>query len=87
MSPTCSRVRFLNGGIDHAPDVEGREVSLTFHPFDMQEGYSVNCLVRSTFIKDDVPYAVLYFKPEEAEARQRIGQFVEAQLFCGIPRL
>ncbi len=87
MSSTCSRVRFLNGGLDSFFEVEGREVRLTFHPFDMKEGYSVACVVKNTFIKDNTPYAVLAFKLEEAEARNRIEQFVEAQLYCGIPRL
>ena len=87
MSATCSRVRLLNGGFASLGESGESEVRLTFHPFAMGEGYSVNCIVRNTFIRDDAPYAVLSFKPEETEARQKIGQFVEAQLFCGIPRL
>ena len=87
MSPTCSRVRFVSSGFDALDGTDGEEVRLTFHPFDMGEGYSVNCIVRNTFIKDNAPYAVLHFKSEETEALHKIGQFVEAQLFCGIPRL
>lgn len=87
MSATCSRVRLINGGFAALSESGAREVRLTFHPFDVREGYSVNCVVRNTFIKDDVPYVVLFFKPEETEARNRIERFVEAQLFCGIPRL
>lgn len=87
MSATCSRVRFLNGGVASLNESEESEVRLTFHPFDMGEGYSVNCTVLNTFIRDDAPYAVLSFKPEESEARQKIKKFVEAQLSCGVPRL
>ena len=87
MSATCSRVRFVNGGFASLGESEGGEVRLIFHPFDMGEGYSVNCIVRNTFIRDDAPYAVLSFKSDETEARHKIEQFIEAQLFCGIPRL
>lgn len=87
MSANCSRVRFLNGG--YIPFVEDKdnEVRLTFHPFEVGKGYSVSCLVRNAFVKDGQRYAVLEFKSEEKDARERIARFVEAQVCCGIPRL
>lgn len=87
MSANCSRVRFLNGElVPFVEDVEN-EVRLTFHPFDVGDGYSVNCLVKNAFVKDGERYAVLEFKPDEKDARNKIAQFVEAQVCCGIPRL
>lgn len=87
MSANCSRVRFLNGNsISFVEDVD-REVRLTFHPFDMSEGYSVNCVIKNAFIRGGERYAVLEFKTDEKEARGRIAKFVEAQVCCGIPRL
>lgn len=88
MSPNCSRVRFLNGGlISFIEDIE-RDVRLTFHPFDVNEdGYSVDCVVKNAFVKEGERYAVLEFKPEEIEARSRIARFVENQVCCGYPRL
>ncbi|MEF2232271.1 MAG: PilZ domain-containing protein [Pseudodesulfovibrio sp.] len=87
MSVSCSRVRFLNGDAVPGGALGDREVRLTFHPFDMENGYSVNCDVKSSFIKDGARYAVLAFRPEESEARERINRFMEAQLCCGLPRL
>ena len=87
MSANCSRVRFLNGGLEPGVEVGQTEVRLTFHPFDLGQGYSVDCVVRNIFVKDDQQYAVLEFKPEEADARERIARFIEAQVCCGIPRL
>lgn len=85
MSSTCSRVRFLNGGLPESDASES--MRLTFHPFDMSEGYSVGCSVRSTFMKDGQKYAILEFSDEELDARKRIADFIEAQVCCGIPRL
>lgn len=87
MSANYSRVRFLNGGIIPFLEDEESEVRLTFHPFDISDGYSVECVVRNTFVKDGTRYAILEFKQEEKDARSRIAQFVEAQVCCGIPRL
>jgi len=87
MSTNCSRVRFLNGGLIPFVEDMARDVRLTFHPFEVGDGYSVECVVRNAFIKDGERYAVLEFKPEERDARKRIANFVEAQVCCGIPRL
>ncbi len=87
MSNSCSRVRFLNGGFVPFVEEVDRTVRLTFHPFDMGEGYSVDCIVRNAFMKDGSRYAILEFNPDECDACDRIAQFVEAQLCCGIPRL
>jgi len=87
MSVSCSRVRLLNGDAAPGGAMGDRKVRLTFHPFDMEHGYSVDCDVRSSFMKDGARYAVLAFRPEETEARERIERFVEAQLCCGLPRL
>lgn len=84
MSASCSRVRFLNGGVELAP---GENVKLTFHPFDMSEGYAVACTVLNVFMKDGGQYAVLEFDKDEVDARKRIAEFIEAQVCCGIPRL
>ena len=87
MSANCSRVRFLNGGlVPFVEDVEN-DVQLTFHPFDVGEGYSVGCVIKNAFVKDGQKYAVLEFKPEEKDARDRIARFIEAQVCCGIPRI
>ncbi|WP_158948818.1 flagellar brake domain-containing protein [Pseudodesulfovibrio cashew] len=86
MSHSCSRIRFLNGGSAFAEGMEG-DVSLTFHPFDMDKGYSVECIVKNIFLKGDVRYAILEFKKDEAEARNRISRFIEAKVCCGIPRV
>lgn len=85
MSASCSRVRFLNGGL--GGDVPPESVELKFHPFDMAEGYSVGCSIVNTFMKDGDHYAVLKFDASESDARQRISAFIEAQVCCGIPRL
>ncbi|QJB57968.1 PilZ domain-containing protein [Pseudodesulfovibrio sp. zrk46] len=87
MSASCSRVRFLNGGLAPFVQETDRDVRLTFHPFDVGDGYSVECVIRNAFIKNGERYAVLEFKPEEKDARARIADFVEAQVCCGIPRL
>lgn len=88
MSASCSRVRFINGGPDSALGEKGQEVNLTFHPFDMNgDGYSVGCMVTTSFMRNGKHYAVLQFNHEEAEARERISSFIEAQVCCGIPRL
>lgn len=87
MSATCSRIRFLNGGLVPFAEETNRDVRLTFHPFEVGDGYSVNCVVKNAFLKDGERYAVLEFKPEERDARNRIANFVEAQVCCGIPRL
>lgn len=84
MSASCSRVRFLNGDMELA---FGKRVNLTFHPFAMNEGYSVGCTVVNCFLKDGKHFAVLEFARDEARARERIGEFIEAQVCCGIPRL
>ncbi|MDC0335429.1 flagellar brake protein [Pseudodesulfovibrio sp.] len=87
MSSRCSRVRFLNGGLESFVEGFESEVRLTFHPFDMGDGYSVGCVVRNTFIKDGARYAVLEFNPNETDACGQIERFVEAQVCCGIPRI
>lgn len=88
MSASCSRVRFLNGGVVPFLEEIEREVRLTFHPFDMDnEGYSVGCVVKTAFMKDGERYAVLEFNKSETKARDRIASFIEAQVCCGIPRL
>ena len=87
MSASCARVRFLNGDVLPGGSMGDRAVGLTFHPFDMENGYGVECDVRSSFLKDGARYAVLAYRSEEAEARERINRFVEAQLRCGLPRL
>ncbi len=85
MSFGYSRIRFLDGGaVPFLEDIE-REVLLTFHPFDIEDkGYSVECIVKSAFIKDGARYAVLKFKKSEKKARKRISNFIEAQICCGI---
>ena len=87
MSTSCSRIRFLNGGLVPFVEETDKEVRLTFHPFEVGDGYSVDCIVKNAFLKDGERYAVLEFKPEERDARKRIANFVEAQVCCGIPRL
>lgn len=87
MSKSCSRVRFLNGDLDSFGQGIDNEVLLTFHPFDMSEGYSVGCHVRNSFIKDGQQYAVLEFNSNEKDACGRIARFVEAQVCCGFPRI
>ena len=86
MSASCTRVRFLSDNIPYKDDTES-VVDLTFHPFDVGEGYSVRCLVTKSFMKNNVHFAILRFRPEEKDARSRIARFVEAQVCCGIPRL
>lgn len=88
MSASCSRVRFLNGESEPFWDEDDQEVQLTFHPFDTEsDGYSVGCMVKSSFMRDGKHYAVLQFNREERQARERISSFIEAQVCCGIPRL
>jgi PilZ domain. len=87
MSVSCTRVRFLNGSRDALAVGRDGRVRLTFHPFDMGDGYTVTCTVKSDFMKDGSHYAVLEFLPEEIAVRERIARFVEAQVRCGIPRL
>jgi len=87
MSNSCSRVRFLNGDLFPFAEEGDNDVRLTFYPFDMSEGYSVGCSVRNTFMKDGSRYVVLEYKSNEDEACEKIAHFVEAQLFCGIPRM
>jgi len=88
MSASCSRIRFLNGGLVPFVEDVDREVKLTFHPFDVNDdGYSVGCLVKNAFMKDGKRYAVLEFNRDEKDARKRISNFIEAQVCCGIPRL
>lgn len=86
LSTRCSRIRFVNGGLPFIEDT-AREVRLTFHPFDMSDGQSLDCIVKNAFVKGGERYAVLEFKLEEKEVRHRIAEFVEAQVCCGIPRL
>lgn len=88
MSVSCSRIRFLNGGlVPFLEDLE-RNVQLTFHPFDlMEEGYSIGCVVKNAFIKDGKRYAILEFNKDENNARRRIANFIEGQVCCGIPRI
>jgi len=87
MSPSCSRVRFLDDEWDSGEPLDDREVRLTFHPFALDQGYSLACDVRATFLKNGERYAVLGFRSDDAETRRRIDEFVEAQLDCGLPRL
>ncbi len=88
MSANCSRVRFLNGGLISFIEEVDREVRLTFHPFDVNDdGYSVNCIIKNAFVKEGERYAVLEFKADEKDARDRIARFVENQVCCGLPRL
>ncbi|MGL1862131.1 MAG: flagellar brake protein [Pseudodesulfovibrio sp.] len=86
MSSRCSRVRFLNGGLESFVEGFENKVRLTFHPFDIGDGYSVDCTVVNSFMKEGDRYAVLEFKSDEKDACRRISQFVEAQVCCGIPR-
>ncbi|WP_285905744.1 PilZ domain-containing protein [Pseudodesulfovibrio pelocollis] len=85
MSASCTRVRLSDEGF--LSGFNGTEVRLTFHPFDPDEGFTVVCTVRKSFLKNSIRYLVLEFSPGEADARQRIARFVEAQLRCGEPRL
>lgn len=88
MSASCSKVRFLNGGPNPFGEEGDHAVRLTFHPFDMNDdGYSVGCVVKNSFMIDGRHYAVLQFNREERKARERISSFIEAQVCCGIPRL
>jgi len=86
ISTSCTRVRFLNGDIPFLEEVGG-EVKLTFHPFEVGEGYSVLCTVKNMFLKDYACFAILEFKRSEVDARSKIAGFIEAQVCCGIPRL
>lgn len=86
MSKSCSRVRFINGGLFDS-ETASDNVQLKFHPFDTEDGYSVGCNVRNAFMKNGQHYAVLEFNAEERDARKRIARFIEAQVCCGIPRL
>ncbi len=87
MSASHARVRFLDGGWDAEGSVEEREARLTFHPFAQDRGYSVNCEVHTSFLKNGSQYCVLHFSGEDGDARRKIEEFVEAQLQCGLPRL
>ncbi|MDD3310646.1 PilZ domain-containing protein [Pseudodesulfovibrio sp.] len=87
MSTSCSRVRFLEDDWGSGESLDDREVRLTFHPFALDQGYSVACDLRAVFHKNGERYAVLGFRSDDAETRRRIDEFVEAQLDCGLPRL
>lgn len=87
MSVNYSRVRFFNGDVSFFEDAD-HPVQLTFHPFDTEgDGYSVECVLRNSFMKNGMQYAVLEFNRSEVAARKRIASFIEAQVCCGIPRL
>jgi len=86
MSRSCTRVRFINGDIPFLDEVGG-EVRLTFRPFEQGDGQNVTCCVKSIFTRSGDRYAVLEFDSNETGARDRIGEFIETQICCGIPRL
>jgi hypothetical protein len=87
MSATFTRVRLLDGGPEPSPGYVGGMVRLTFHPFDLDDGHTVTCTVRKTFMKDSAQFVVLEFDPAETAVRERIARFVEAQMRCGAARL
>jgi len=87
MSASCTRVRLTGDGRGSLVGGVGAEVRLTFHPFDPDEGVTVACRVKKSFLKNSVGYLVLAFSPGETVARRRIARFVEAQLHCGKQRL
>ncbi|WP_316900162.1 PilZ domain-containing protein [Pseudodesulfovibrio indicus] len=88
MSASCTRIRYLDQGPEEFPEEKGKQVRLTFHPFDMNStGYSVGCRVLKSFMKEGVRYAVLKFNNDEPDARERISGFIEAQVCCSIPRV
>jgi hypothetical protein len=87
MSASCTRVRLLKGGWEPLVG-PGIKVSLTFHPFDLDDaGHTVACTVRKVFTKDSAQFVVLEFSPAETVVRERIARFVEAQVRCGSSRL
>lgn len=88
MSASCARVRYIGEGLSDFPEKLERPVSLTFHPFEMDEvGYSVNCTVAKAFLKDGERYVVLRFNDDEKEARKRIASFIEAHVCSVLPTM
>jgi len=88
MSASCSRVRFLNGGLDDYPEELGRVVRLSFHPFDTSEdSYSVGCTVLKAFMKSGERYAILKFNDNEPDARKRITGFIRGHICCVLPSM
>lgn len=86
MSASCARVRYIGDGLSDFPEVLERPVTLTFHPFEMDEmGYSVGCAVAKAFMKNGERYVVLRFNDDEKDARKRISRFIEAQVCCALP--
>ncbi|WP_319543779.1 PilZ domain-containing protein [uncultured Pseudodesulfovibrio sp.] len=86
MSTSCSRVRFLNGGLTDFPEELGRPVRLSFQPFDTsEESYSVGCTVLKAFMKSGERYAVLKFNDDEPDARQRLSCFFGGHVCCVLP--
>lgn len=84
ISASCARVRFLNEGIPFV-DQLGGDVRLTFYPHGKSDTQIVGCRVKSAFFKNESRYAVLEYKPEEKEARQRVVDFIDTQVCCVLP--
>lgn len=86
MSVVSTRIRLLTDSVLSLANV-GSTVRLVFQPFDEGVVYSIKCVVLNVFVKDGSQYGVLEFGSEQDDARQRIEQFVEGQLACGVSRL
>lgn len=86
MSASCSRVRYLNGGLTDFPEELGRPVRLTFLPFDTsEENYSIGCTVHKAFMKSGERYAVLKFNNDEPDARALLSGFIGGHICCVLP--
>lgn len=86
MSASCSRVRYLNGGLMDFPEKLGRSVRLSFHPFDTdEESYSIGCTVLKAFMKNGERYAVLKFNNDEPDALKRLSGFIGGHVCCVLP--
>ena len=86
MSASCSRVRLLSVSSETLLGDEHTMVRLTFHPFDPQEGYSVECSVMRTFMREGSHCMVLEYA-EDGAVRNVIERFVNAQSAIGGKRL
>lgn len=86
MSASCTRVRLLDNG-GQSPFVSGEQLTLTFHPFDVSEGYKVGCIMRNVFTREGAVHMLLEFGRADKGMRTRIASFVDAQMACGIPRI
>jgi len=88
MSAHSTRIRFLNGGLTpFLQDFSGLIVTLKFYPFNVDQGYAIDCRIKNLFIKDGIEYAVLDYEQDEFEMRSRIAQFIDSRLCCALARI